>query len=77
MVKHVGGYCSWQIETTDYSVKTSPWKDGKGDMVGESTKACRDGGVGFGVDLSPRSDIHEAAGGGYAANAKIRQGRRG
>ena len=40
VAKHVGGYCCWQTKTTDYSLTTSPWKAGKGDMVGELAKAC-------------------------------------
>ena len=44
VAKHVGGYCAWQTGTTDYSLKTSPWKNGKGDMVGELAKACREQG---------------------------------
>ncbi|MEI7903413.1 MAG: alpha-L-fucosidase [bacterium] len=69
VAKHVGGYCAWQTDTTDYSLKTSPWKNGKGDMVAELAKACRDHGLRFGVYLSPRSDIHKVAGGGHAADA--------
>lgn len=68
VAKHVGGYCAWQTETTDYSLKTSPWKNGKGDMVADLAKACRDGGLGFGVYLSPRSDINGIGGGGRAAD---------
>ena len=68
VAKHVGGYCAWQTGTTDYSLKTSPWKDGKGDMVADLAKACRSGGLGFGVYLSPRSDIHKTVSGGRAAD---------
>lgn len=69
VAKHVGGYCAWQTGTTDYSLKTSPWKNGKGDMIGDLSKACRDRGMGFGVYLSPRSDIHKIVSGGHAADA--------
>ena len=68
VAKHVGGYCAWQTDTTDYSLKTSPWENGKGDMVGDLAKACRQQGLRFGVYLSPRSDIHHVGGGGHAAN---------
>ena len=68
VAKHVGGYCAWQTETTDYSLKTSPWKGGKGDMVGDLAKACGDQGLRFGVYLSPRSDVHRVGTGGKAEN---------
>jgi len=70
VAKHVGGYCAWQTETTDYSLKTSPWRGGTGDMVGDLAKACRQQGLRFGVYLSPRSDVHKVGGGGHAANAQ-------
>ena len=63
VAKHVGGYCAWQTTTTDYSIKTSPWKGGQGDMVGDLAKACREQGLRFGVYLSPRSDFNQVAGG--------------
>ncbi len=47
--KHVGGFCWWQTETTDYSVKNIPWKGGKGNMVQEMADACRRCGLKVGV----------------------------
>jgi alpha-L-fucosidase len=68
--KHVGGYCAWQTATTDYSLKTSPWRGGKGDMVGDLAQACRQEGLRFGVYLSPRSNVDQAGTGGHARNAE-------
>lgn len=73
VAKHVGGYCAWQTATTDYSLVTSPWKNGQGDMVGDLAKACREQNLRFGVYLSPRSDIHRVGGGGRAADERAQR----
>jgi len=69
VAKHVGGYCAWQTKTTDYSLKTSPWKQGRGDMLAELAKACQAADVRLGVYLCPRDDTHGAGDGGRASSA--------
>jgi alpha-L-fucosidase len=66
VAKHTGGFCWWQTDTTDYGVKNTPWRGGKGDVMKDLAESCRRRGLKLGVYLSPADRKHTVGVGGRA-----------
>jgi len=64
VAKHEGGFCWWPTTSTEYSVKSTPWRHGKGDVMADLASSCRKRGMGLGVYLSPQDKHFGAAVGG-------------
>lgn len=53
VAKHVGGFCFWQTETTEYGIRNTPWKGGRGDVLEDLSHSCRKYGLDLGIYLYP------------------------
>ena len=53
VAKHTGGFCWWQTETTNYGIKDTPYKDGKGDVLKELSESCKKYGLNLGIYVYP------------------------
>ena len=60
VAKHVGGFCLWQTGSTEYSIKNTAYKDGKGDIVAEMAETCRRRGMKLCIYIYSGSFFHGA-----------------
>ncbi len=51
--KHHDGFCTWPTKTTEYSIKNTPFQDGRGDIVRDFVAACKKHDMKIGFYLSP------------------------
>ena len=61
-VKHHDGFLSYPSRYTDYDVASTPWLDGKGDVLREFTEAAHRYGMKVGVYMSPADSNQEVDG---------------
>lgn len=71
--KHHDGFCLWPTNTTTYSVASSPWSNGLGDIVKEVKEACNRHNMKFGIYLSPWDRNAESYGDSPLYNAMYEQ----
>lgn len=56
VAKHTGGFCWWQTNTSEYGIKNTLWKNGKGDVLKELSRSCEKYGLDFGIYVYPGNE---------------------
>ena len=56
--KHHDGFVLWQSRYTEHGVMSSPFRDGKGDILKDLSESCQKYGIKLGVYLSP-ADLYQ------------------
>ena len=58
VAKHCSGFSLWPTKAHSYSVASSPWKNGKGDIVADFIASCRKYGVKPGIYCSASANAY-------------------
>ncbi|MDR1224729.1 MAG: alpha-L-fucosidase [Tannerella sp.] len=53
VAKHTGGFCWWQTQTSEYGIRNTPWKGGRGDVLKDLSESCKKYGLELGVYVYP------------------------
>lgn len=59
VVKHCSGFCLWPTKASDFSVKNTPYKDGKGDILRDFINSCVKYGIHPGIYYSTVYNAYE------------------
>ena len=73
VAKHQGGFCMWETHTTEYSIRNTPWRGGRGDVLAEIAASCRKKGVPLGVYVGARDDHFGAGDGGQCKTPELQR----
>ena len=68
--KHGDGFCMWQTDTTEFSIKNTPWRNGKGDIVADLAASCKKRGMKLAIYHDARDAYFGAGLGGKCATAE-------
>ena len=71
VAKHLGGFCMWQTETTDYGIRNTPWRGGHGDVLADIRTSCHKHELKLGVYVCPRDDHFGAKTGGICKTPEL------
>ncbi len=76
VAKHTGGFCWWQTQTSEYSIRNTPYKGGRGDVLRELSESCRKYGLNLGIYVYPGDDTWGAGigSGGRTADPSRQEG---